>query len=82
MFRVLLFAVLRDAAGSQVLELDDSREEISVPELLGLCAQNCPAIAKYLPHVRVAVDLEYVTNEARVRQNQEIALLPPVAGGA
>lgn len=82
MFRVLLFAVLKDAAGRDVLELHDPRPELSLPELLQLCAEACPALAKYLPHVRVAIDLEYAPNTARVRSDQEIALLPPVSGGA
>lgn len=82
MFRILLFAVLKDAAQRDVLELSDSRPDLSVPELLEACARECPAIAKYLPHVRVAADLEYVPNTARVRAEQEIALIPPVAGGS
>ncbi len=82
MFRVLLFAVLRDAAGCDALELHDPRPELSLPELLQLCEAACPALGKYLPHVRVALDCEYAAGTARARPEQEIALLPPVAGGA
>ena len=81
MYRVLLFAVLKDAARCEVLELQDERPELSLPELLQACAHQCPALSKYLGHVRLAVDCEYVTSDARVRPEQEIALIPPVAGG-
>ncbi len=82
MFRILLFAVLKDAAKRDTLELHDPRPELSLPELLELCEEACPALGKYLPHVRVAIDCEYASGTARVRPEQEIALLPPVAGGA
>ena len=56
MFRVLLFAVLKDAAGCGSLEFADSRPELSLPELLEACEKACPALGKYLPYVRVALD--------------------------
>lgn len=82
MFHVHLFAVLRDAAGRDALEIADPRPELSLPELLLLCEEACPALGKYLPHVRVALDCEYAMADARARPEQEIALLPPVAGGS
>jgi molybdopterin converting factor small subunit len=85
MYRILLFAVLKDAAQREALEIDDPRSSLSVPELLEACAAACPALGKYLSHVRLAVDCEYVAGDdpdVRVRPTQEIALIPPVSGGA
>lgn len=78
---VLFFAAARERAGG-------AREVLEVPEgtlvrdVLRLVAERHPALAPLLPHLRVAVDQEFVGLEAPVRAGAEVALIPPVAGGS
>ena len=78
---VLLFAAARERAGLSRLELEVG-DGLRVSEVLALLVQRLPAHAPLLPHLRVAVDQEFVGLEARVRAGAELALIPPVAGGA
>jgi molybdopterin synthase catalytic subunit len=78
---VLYFAAARERAGG-------AREALEVPEgalvrdVLRLITERHPALAPLLPHLRVAVDQEFVGPEAPVRGGAEVALIPPVAGGS
>jgi molybdopterin converting factor subunit 1 len=78
---VLYFAAARERAGG-------AREALEVPEgalvrdVLRLITERHPALAPLLPHLRVAVDQEFVGLEAPVRGGAEVALIPPVAGGS
>ncbi len=77
---IQLFAILKDAAKASQIEVEIS-ENSSVAQLLGIVAREFPALEKWLPHCRVALNLEYTTVEAIVREGDEIALIPPVSGG-
>ena len=79
-FPVLLFASLKDAAKAErvVVHLGDGA---TVADLLEACAMEHPVLAAWLPHVKVAVNCEYADANAAIRSTDEIALLPPVAGG-
>jgi molybdopterin synthase catalytic subunit len=78
---VRYFAAARERAGG-------AREALEVPEgalvrdVLRLITERHPALAPLLPHLRVAVDQEFVGPEAPVRGGAEVALIPPVAGGS
>ena len=82
---VLLFAVLRDALKRDEIEvsipLDSAGSTPAVADLLAACAAQYPTIAAWLPHIRVAVNREYSSPEMLLDTNDEIAFLPPVAGG-
>jgi molybdopterin converting factor small subunit len=82
-FEVLLFGVLKDRVHSDrvMAVAPGDRSTVSVAELLQLLARQHPELEKYLPHVRVAVNREYVGAEYSIARGDEIALLPPVAGG-
>jgi molybdopterin converting factor subunit 1 len=79
-YAVLLFASLKDAAGSDKIEVSVAGAA-TVQMLLEACAEQHPVLARWLPHVRVAVNYEYVTAAHNLNPQDEIALLPPVAGG-
>lgn len=74
--RVRLFAVLRERAGAAELELD-------LPD--GACVGDAVArlqgLAPDLPLV-MAVNREYARSDALLAANDELALIPPVSGGA
>lgn len=84
-FSILLFASLKDAAGAGQITVqvqNSGAQAITVDELLRECATQYPAIAKWLPYVRVAVNCTYAAGAQTVCTDDEIALLPPVSGGA
>ncbi|RKH39146.1 MoaD/ThiS family protein, partial [Corallococcus sicarius] len=78
---VLYFAAARERAGV-------SRESLEVPEgarvsdVLALLSARHPSLTPLLPHLRVAVQQQFVGLDAPVPQDAEVALIPPVAGGS
>ena len=79
-YRVLLFASLKDAANSGEIVVS-CRAGCTVQELLQACGEQFPILAPWLSHVRVAVNCEYTNTTKIVKAQDEIAFLPPVAGG-
>jgi molybdopterin converting factor subunit 1 len=64
-----------------------ARETIDLPPgvvLSGLadllCARH-PALEHRRSHLRFAVNAEYAARDAHVRDGDEVAVIPPVAGG-
>ncbi len=78
---VLFFAAARERAGLSRLELPVG-EGLRVRDVLAQLAAQLPALGPLLPHLRVAVDREFVDLEAQVAPGAELALIPPVSGGS
>jgi molybdopterin converting factor subunit 1 len=78
--RVLLFARARETAGADTVEL---RLPISatVAELRSRLAIQIPALASLLAGSAIAVNREFAEDSIALRENDEIALIPPVSGG-
>jgi molybdopterin synthase catalytic subunit len=78
--RVKLFGGLADRAGlpQAAIELPESA---TAGDVLRAIEARYPAVAPILPRIQVAVNLEVVPADHRVRHGDEVALLPPVAGG-
>ena len=83
-FTILLFAVLREKAGCDEVEvnLPCGARPVTVADVLTACGEQHPLLAPWLPHVKAAVNCSYARATEEVRPWDEIALLPPVAGGA
>ncbi len=79
--QVKLFATLKDRAGGNqvMIELPD---DATVATLLDRLAQAHPKLAPSLPTCLVAVNQEFAFGTTPIRANDEIALFPPVSGGA
>lgn len=77
---VRMFGALAELAGGDrdVVELPDGATAADVIDALGTRHRAAAAI---LPRLRVAVNLEVVPGERRIAPDDEVALLPPVAGG-
>jgi molybdopterin synthase catalytic subunit len=77
---VKLFAVLRDRAGTNQidLELPAASTAADASRRLG---ERFPAIANYLPRVAHAVNQAYVPASTVLSDGDELALIPPVSGG-
>jgi len=78
--RVLYFAAAREAAGTAREELHPA--PATVVALRAALAARHPALARLLPRCRIAVDEEFVPDEAALPDGAEAAVVPPVAGGA
>lgn len=78
---IRLFAVARQRVGAPeiVVTLDDPA---TVGDLRQATAEQYPDLAMLLPAMMVAVENEYVGDDATVTEGNEIALIPPVSGGS
>jgi molybdopterin converting factor subunit 1 len=77
--RVLLFASYADAFGAPNIAVD-LREGATVKDLLAKVKEL--AVGRSLPPAPlVAVNQEYAAPGAVIRAGDEVALIPPVAGG-
>ncbi len=74
-----LFASYAEAAGRDELELT-LRDGATAADCLG-AVRALPWAAKLPPAPALAINLRYVKGDAPVREGDEIALIPPVAGG-
>jgi molybdopterin synthase catalytic subunit len=78
---VLYFAAARERVGAQ-RETLEVPEPTRVQEVLRLLAERHASLGPLLPHLRVAVNQEFVDQEAEVPAGAELALIPPVSGGS
>ena len=78
--RVLYFAAAREAAGTSGEEL--AAGFASVAELRRALVARHAALARILPRCRIAVAEELAGEDAPVPDGAEVAVVPPVAGGA
>ena len=79
--RVLAFAGARDVVGRDELEVTvEPRAATAAGVLEAVCALF-PRLAAYRAHIRLAVNGSYVDDDAPVAEGDEVALIPPVAGG-
>ena len=79
--QILYFAVLRERAGRE-------REDLELPDGADVgaarraVAERHPVVAALLPRVQTAVNRTIANDATVLADGDEIALLPPVAGGA
>jgi len=78
--RTLFFATYRDLVGAPevTIELDDGA---TVAELLARLRGRGEGFASLPEHPAVAVNLEYARHDRALRDGDEVAFIPPVAGG-
>jgi molybdopterin synthase catalytic subunit len=79
--RVLLFGMLKDLAGKSS-DVVDLREGASIRDVLAHYEAQLPRLRESLPSLATAVNQQYAGPSTKLRENDEIALLPPVSGGA
>ena len=79
--RVLFFGVLKDLAGraNDSLSLPESA---TLEDVLSHYEQAIPRLKDLLPSLALSVNQEYAAPDAKLRQGDEVALLPPVSGGS
>ncbi|MBI5517756.1 MAG: MoaD/ThiS family protein [Deltaproteobacteria bacterium] len=77
---MLLFAGARDLVGAPEVRLPWT-PGMTVQTLLSALGQAFPTLVPYLPSVRVAVNGTYAHGHEAVSPTDELAVIPPVAGG-
>jgi len=79
--KILYFAVLRERRGvsEETLELPEGGD---VAMALAMIAKQHPPVAPLLPRAQVAVNQRIVAATAPLGDGDELALIPPVSGGA
>jgi molybdopterin converting factor subunit 1 len=78
--RVLFFGMVKDAAQRGTEDLDVPEGSV-LSEVLAHYVQIMPALKSLMPSVAVSINQEYAGPEAKLKEGDEIALLPPVSGG-
>ncbi len=78
--RLLAFAGARDVIGAPEVEIPVSGP-CDAAELWSVLLSRFPALEPYKRSIRLAVNGAYANETDRVRPGDEVALIPPVAGG-
>jgi molybdopterin converting factor subunit 1 len=79
--RVLFFGMLKDVAGKPA-EWLDLPEGACIRDVLAHYETQIPRLKESIPSLALALNQQYAGPEARLKAGDEIALLPPVSGGA
>jgi molybdopterin converting factor subunit 1 len=79
--RVLFFGMLKEFAG-RANDTLDLPEGSSVSDVLRHCESQIPRLKESLPSLALAVNQQYAGPDTKLRPDDEVALLPPVSGGA
>lgn len=82
MVTVRYFAAARELAGcdSEEIELDaESQTQDAFRALLG---ERHPRLGAYLARMRLALDGDFISSQDAIRNDGEVDILPPVAGGS
>jgi len=80
--QVKLFATMRDRLKTPQLTVELPAPQITVSELLEMLTETYPEMAPMLPTLVVAVNKEFAFGDTPIRAGDEVALFPPVSGGA
>ncbi len=80
MIKLLAFAGARDVIGASelLLPIDDV---CTAEDLLQRVCEQFPKLEPYRRSIRVAINGTYAKAEDEIRPGDEVALIPPVAGG-
>ena len=79
--KLLFFATLKDRAGQSRVEVD-LPDGVTVAGLKSQVVQLYPGVTSLLAHSLVAVNQSYAFDEDLIPDQAEVALFPPVSGGA
>jgi len=79
--QILFFGILKDLAGKSC-DMLDLPEGSCVRDVLRHYAVEFPKMENLQPTLAVAVNQHYAAAETKLKPEDEVALLPPVSGGA
>ena len=79
--KLLLFAGCREAVGSKELEMELPENVATVGEAMEVVLSRFPQLRGLSGSVAIAVNAEYVAEDASIADGDELAIIPPVSGG-
>ncbi len=79
--KIMLFGAIREEAGSSEIS-EELAAGARVADLRAQLASRHPIIERYGKHLRIAVNREISAEDDALSDGDEVALLPPVSGGA
>lgn len=77
--QVLAFGIVRDIVGGSSLSIE-LPEQATAADLQILLKEKYPPLSR-LASVLVAVNAEYSQGDTPLKEQDEVALIPPVSGG-
>ena len=77
---IKLFAIARHRIGRDQIEVT-LPDAATAADLRCSLAEEFPALADVLPHIRIAVNSSYAADSTPIPSGAEVALIPPVSGG-
>ena len=80
--RVIYFAAARELAGCASEELTPARDALTLREFVSWLGEQKPRLAPYLSRMRCALNGDFADMDARVKDGDEVVMMPPVAGGS
>jgi sulfur-carrier protein len=78
--RVKLFAVAKELAGCDELSIE-LPADATVGNLRAAVVEASPTLARIVSHALWAVGATYASDDTRLNEQSEVALIPPVSGG-
>lgn len=79
--RVLFFGILKEVVGRETDALTLG-EGATVRDVIRHYAAHSPRLEQHLPSIAIAVNQEFSSPAAPLREGDEVGLLPPVSGGS
>jgi molybdopterin converting factor subunit 1 len=79
---VLLFAALKDRAGSNRVSLELASENATLIDVRAALVLRWPVLAELLPSAVASVNQEFAFGSEPVHAGDEVAFFPPVSGGS
>jgi len=78
--KVRLFGGPREVVGRFELDLE-VEEGLTAGQLVADLVDQYPSLDGYAPVIKIAVNRRYADPETELREGDEVACIPPVAGG-
>ena len=77
---VILFAQLREKAGTGILALD-LPHGADLKQAVEAIRHQQPALEPYLDNLRFSLHMDFVEADTTLHEGDEVVLIPPVSGG-
>jgi len=78
--KVLYFSSVKDKLKKQIEEFE-IRENTTIEEFISLLQEKYPEIKDVLKNIMIAVNEEYKDKKYILKNNDVVAIIPPVSGG-
>lgn len=78
--KIKFFAYLRDLTNCETTEITID-QDATVNELKSIISERFPKLREHVKTVSFAIDNEYVSKAKKLKDGDEVALIPPISGG-